>query len=100
LNPTPQFPLQSVTNGSSTTEIQTSLQALASTPHAVHLHKSADELSVYVACADINPAALPRTGEADNVVGVASGVAGLSLLVLGLVVRRFAGRRAAKTVTS
>src|SRR5438105_5348688 len=61
LNPTPQFSLQSVTNGSSSTDIQTTLQALTSTPHAVHMHKSADELSVYVACADINPALLPRT---------------------------------------
>jgi LPXTG-motif cell wall-anchored protein len=100
LNPTPQFALQSVTSGSSTTDLQTTMQALTSTPHAVHLHKSADELSVYVACADINPSALPRTGEADNIVGVASGVAGLSLLVVGLVLRRFAGRRAAKRVTS
>lgn len=100
LNPTPQFSLQSVTNGSSSTDIQTTLQALTSTPHAVHMHKSADELSVYVACADINPSSLPRTGDADSPVGVVAGLAGLSLVGLGFVLRRIASRRTSKASTS
>jgi LPXTG-motif cell wall-anchored protein len=88
LSPTPEFTLASVTNGSSTTTLQTTLQTLAATPHAVHMHKSADELSVYVACADINPAALPGTGEADSTSGLIFGAVGLSLAGLGLILRR------------
>ncbi len=88
LNPTPEFTLSSVANGSSTTTLQTTLQSLAATPHAVHMHKSADELSVYVACADINPASLPRTGEADSTTGLMFGMVGLSLAGLGLLLRR------------
>src|SRR5712691_6679304 len=88
LNPTPEFTLASVANGSSTTTLQTTLQTLAATPHAVHMHKSADELSVYVACADINPSSLPGTGEADSTTGLIIGAVGLSLAGLGLILRR------------
>jgi Cu/Zn superoxide dismutase len=96
LDPTPQFTLNSVTNGTSTTDIQTTMQALAASPHAVHLHKSVDEVSVYVACADITPGSLPRTGEADTEsnVGIIAGIAGLALAALGLVLQRGARRRA------
>jgi LPXTG-motif cell wall-anchored protein len=94
LNPTPQYTLASVTNGSSTTTIQTTLQSLAATPHAVHMHKSADELSVYVACADINPSTLPRTGEADSSTWHIFAAVGLSLAGVGLLLRR----RSAKPV--
>jgi LPXTG-motif cell wall-anchored protein len=88
LDPTPQFTLTSVANGASTTTIQSTFQALAASPHAVHLHKSADELSIYVACADINPSALPRTGQADSTTGLISGAVGLGLAGLGLLLRR------------
>ena len=98
LNPTPEFTLASVTNGSSTTTLQTTLQSLAATPHAVHMHKSADELSVYVACADINPASLPRTGESDSTTGLVFGAVGLSLAGLGLILLRRARRHSSKPV--
>jgi LPXTG-motif cell wall-anchored protein len=98
LDPTPQFTLTSVANGSSTSTIQTTFQALVASPHAVHMHKSTDEVSVYVACADINPSALPRTGQADSTTGLISGAAGLSLAGLGLMLRR-RGRRSSKPVT-
>ena len=88
LDPTPQFTLASVANGSSTTTIQTTLQALVASPHAVHLHKSTDELSVYVACADINPSSLPRTGQAESSTGLFAAAVGLSLAALGLMLRR------------
>src|SRR5712692_7349500 len=88
LSPTPEFTLASVTNGSSTTTLPTTLQSLAATPHAVHMHKSADEISVYLACADINPASLPRTGQADTTTGLIFGAVGLSLAGLGLMLRR------------
>jgi len=94
LDPTPQFTLTSVTNGSSTTDVQTTVAALVASPHAIHLHKSVDEFSVYVACADINPTSLPGTGNAaDSPIGLISAAAGMSLLGVGLLLRR---RHAAK----
>jgi LPXTG-motif cell wall-anchored protein len=88
LDPTPQFTLASVTNGVSSTDLQTTFQALAATPHAIHMHKSVDEVSVYVACADIKPASLPATGQAEATTGLLSVAAGLSLLGVGLLLRR------------
>jgi Cu/Zn superoxide dismutase len=93
LNPTPQYTLLNVTNGSSTTDIQTTLQSLTASPHAVHLHKSADELSVYVACADIAPGSLPRTGAVDASTGFTGLLLGLSLVGLGFVLRARVLRR-------
>lgn len=100
LDPTPQFTLAPVANGSSTTDLQTTMAALTSSPHAVHMHKSTDELTVYVACADIKPGSLPRTGQSESTpTGLVSAAAGLSLFGLGLVLRRRATRRLSKPIT-
>jgi len=96
LDPTPEFTLTSVTNGMSTTDVQTTMQALVASPHAIHIHKSVDEVSVYVACADITPGALPRTGDAETTTGPISVAVGLGLLAAGVLLRRLALRRAAK----
>src|SRR5438874_13048878 len=53
LNPAPKFPLSPVANGTSTSEISTSLEQLMSVPHAIHMHKSPEEIPIYVACADV-----------------------------------------------
>lgn len=98
LNPTPQFTLSPVTNGTSTTTLQTTLQSLAASPHAIHMHKSTDEISIYVACADINPASLPRTGQADSTTGLLSGAVGLSLAAVGFMLRRRVRQRGSKPV--
>ena len=50
----------------SSTDVNATIAMLTEPPHAVHMHKSADELSVYLACADIVPISLPRTGEAQT----------------------------------
>jgi len=98
LNPAPKFSLANVVNGSSTTEVDGSIAALTSAPHAIHMHKSPDELPVYVACADIQaagqpaagqpasgrPATLPTTGEAPSSTGLAAGMAGVGMLFVGL----------------
>jgi Cu/Zn superoxide dismutase len=92
LDPTPAFTLTNVTNGSSTTDVSGSLQQLTSAPYAVHMHKSLDELTVYVACADITaggaqPATLPRSGDLSEV-PTAAAVAGVGLLLAGFALRR------------
>ena len=66
LNPAPKFTLASIANGTSTTEVDGSLQQLTSSPHAIHLHKSPDELPIYVSCADIRLAA--SSGRAGGVI--------------------------------
>jgi Cu/Zn superoxide dismutase len=84
LDPTPTFTLQAVTNGASTTDLTTTIAMLAQSPHAVHMHKSADELSVYVACADITPGTLPRSGNAETpLTGMWLVLAGLGSMALG-----------------
>ncbi|MFN8637341.1 MAG: kelch repeat-containing protein [Chloroflexota bacterium] len=52
LNPAPRFPLTNVLDGVSITEIDASLQLVTSSPNAIHMHKSPDEMPIYVACAD------------------------------------------------
>jgi Cu/Zn superoxide dismutase len=86
LNPAPKFPLADVVNGTSTTEVDGSLQTLLATPHAIHMHKSPDELPIYVACADIRmtgqPSTLPRAGDASSGTTMAAGVAAIGIVLI------------------
>ena len=95
LNPAPKFALTDVRNGASTTTVDGSLQALTASPHAIHMHKSPDELPVYVACADIRanaapaaqgarPGTLPPAGIADTRTALATGLSGIGLTLLGI----------------
>jgi Cu/Zn superoxide dismutase len=52
LNPAPKYPLTPVVNGESVTVVDASIQEVTSAPHAIHMHKSAEEMPVYLACAD------------------------------------------------
>jgi hypothetical protein len=93
LDPTPAFTLTNVVNGTSTTDVDSSLEQLTSGSYAVHLHKSQDELTVYVACADIagsaQPATLPRSGDLGGPwPAQAAGAAGIVLIGLGLWLRQ------------
>lgn len=94
LNPVPEIPLTTVTNGTSTTEVDVSLQQLTATPHAIFLHKSPEELPVFVACADLlvanAVAAVPSAGEGDADPGLAAGLFGFggALAVAGYLLRR------------
>jgi hypothetical protein len=100
LDPTPAYTLTSVSNGASTTDVDASLQQLLDGRYAVHMHKSQDELTVYVACADIvqtgRPGALPNTGNvADDWTGAAAVLLGFGLVAGGVIASRrrgFAGR--------
>jgi hypothetical protein len=94
LNPLPDIPLTTVTNGSSTTEVDAPMQQLISTPHAIFLHKSPIELPIFVACADImvatRVATIPATGEGDSYAEAAAALFGFgsALVAAGWFLRR------------
>jgi hypothetical protein len=52
LDPTPAYGLENVVGGKSTTTVDRPLDELRDGGHAINVHKSADELDVYVACGD------------------------------------------------
>lgn len=64
LNPNPKYPLTSLTNGKSETIVNVSLTSLMTGDFAINVHKSPQEISVYVSCGDISAAAqtAPATG--------------------------------------
>jgi hypothetical protein len=53
LDPSPKYPLAPVLDGVSETMVKVPLATLLATPMAVNVHKSADDLKDYVACADL-----------------------------------------------
>jgi LPXTG-motif cell wall-anchored protein len=53
LDPTPEFPLTNVQNGTSTTVVNQALSTIMRTQRAINLHLSAAEIATYVACGDI-----------------------------------------------
>lgn len=64
LNPTPKYPLTSVANGTSTSEVNVSIAMLLASPHAINSHKSPQEIPNYTSCGNVvaGAAALPATG--------------------------------------
>jgi len=66
----PAFPLNDVKAGRSTTVVDVSLQTLLNGKYAVNIHRSAEKMKVYVACADITthsaPTATITQGEDDG----------------------------------
>ncbi len=68
LNPAPAFPLNNLENGTSSTEISTTIEALLASPYALNGHKSAEEASVYVFCGDVVETAAQATSEATGTV--------------------------------
>jgi Cu/Zn superoxide dismutase len=52
-DPKPKYPLANVVEGKSSTLVDASLDTLTSGKHAINVHKSGEELKVYVACGDI-----------------------------------------------
>lgn len=53
LDAKPRVPLQSLTNGSSTTVVSMKLDDILKAGGAINVHKSADDLKAYVACGDL-----------------------------------------------
>jgi len=61
LDPAPEFPLETVKEGKSTTVVKTTLEHLTEEKHAINVHKSAAEASVYVSCGNL-PTTLETSG--------------------------------------
>ena len=77
------YPLDTITNGTSTSTINTALADIQTGGFAVNLHRSAADINTYVSCGNIAVAgatALPRTGGASLPIFVAAGavMAGLA----------------------
>jgi hypothetical protein len=53
LDPQPEYGLEDVVDGKSTSEVEVAIEDLVGHGFAVNVHKSADEAQVYVACGDI-----------------------------------------------
>jgi len=54
LNPAPAYPLESISNGASTSTIKgVTIDELLAKPYAINVHKSTSDLGTYVACGDI-----------------------------------------------
>jgi hypothetical protein len=102
LNPVPAYPLNNVVNGTSTTIVKVPLTDLLGGRYAINVHKSAAEVSTYVACGDLTALnngglapGMPSTGQAQP--GVPAGLllllGGPALLALGWGLHRRALRR-------
>lgn len=54
LNPAPAYPLQSVSNGTSTSTVKgVTIDQLLAKPYAINVHKSTSDLATYVSCGEI-----------------------------------------------
>lgn len=91
----PTYPLTSLTDGKSVTEIEATLAELQNGNFAINGHKSAEEASVYVFCGNI-PAAvattLPATGGDFASTAWLVALFGMALLAAGLGIARFVPR--------
>ena len=54
IDPKPKYPLTNVLNGVSSSTVPVSLEELMASANAINIHKSAEEVKVYVACGDIS----------------------------------------------
>ncbi|HVL26105.1 MAG TPA: hypothetical protein VM450_18575 [Thermomicrobiales bacterium] len=86
LDPNPAYPLNDVTQigdgavASSTTTVDVSLDDLLASPYAINVHKSAEDISTYVACGDLTGPVV----DGELVIGLHqqsdSGMAGVAVL--------------------
>ena len=66
LDPTPEYPLEDVVDGESSTHVNVSLDELRDGEFAINVHKSAAALQTYVACGDIASGAAGGTETGSN----------------------------------
>ncbi|MCO5176434.1 MAG: LPXTG cell wall anchor domain-containing protein [Thermomicrobiales bacterium] len=88
LDPLPTYPLNNIVDGHSETVVDVTIATLLASPFAVNVHKSAEEIDTYVACAEIvastSGQVMPNTGGGQNsdTLPIAA-IAGLVLIALG-----------------
>lgn len=106
LNPNPKYPLTSLQNGKSETTVNVSIADLLASPFAINVHKSAQDVSVYVSCGNITqtassgspttPSAAPNTGAGGAAAqSPLAWAAGMGLAIVALVGGAYALRRRA-----
>lgn len=62
-NPQVTYPLQPIVNGTSTTMVNAPLSEIRSTLRSIQVHRSAEEINVWIACGNLQPLSeLPKTG--------------------------------------
>lgn len=98
LNPAPAYPLTNVENGQSETIVPASLASLMNGNFAINVHRSPEEVQVYVSCGDIPAAAqvAPATGNPQTgmIGSLAAGAALIGVIAIGggVLLRRQATR--------
>ncbi len=90
LDPKPAYPLTSVVNGASETTVDASLSELTSEQYAINVHKSAAEVTTYVACGNISAmvVGMPTTGSSMQLTLLAAGLIAIVLAGTGLMLAR------------
>jgi LPXTG-motif cell wall-anchored protein len=90
LNPKPAYPLTSVVNGTSQTTVDVSLSELTREQYAINVHKSAAEVTTYVACGNISAmvVGMPTTGSNMQLTLLATGLIAVVLAGTGLMLAR------------
>ncbi|NWJ47871.1 MAG: hypothetical protein HXX08_18615 [Chloroflexi bacterium] len=87
-----KYPLTNVVDGKSTTEVNVTIASLLSTPTAINVHRSAQEVAVYVSCGNIVASAaaattaLPATGAGGGAVESGNPLLGYGAIAAALVV--------------
>ena len=64
LDPKPKHGLENVVDGKSSTVVPVKMQDLLSSPNAINVHKSAEDLKTYVACGSIRKGGGTKKGDA------------------------------------
>ncbi len=110
LDPKPLYPLTSLTNGTSSTEVMVQMSELEKGGYAINIHKSGAEVATYVSCGDIKAmmtsggtmaggtmsgnGSMPATGSGDQPLFVAFlALLALTLTGVGLKLSRSAAKR-------
>jgi hypothetical protein len=84
-----KYPLTNVVDGKSSTEVNATIASLLSTPTAINVHRSAQEVAVYVSCGNILASAtttLPATGVGGGAVESGNPLLGYGAIAAALVV--------------
>lgn len=69
LDPNPAYPLTSVIDGKSLTEVEVNFADLVASPYAINIHKSAADAGTYVACGDITRDSMTTVGTPGAMMG-------------------------------